>query len=96
MNVRPFVRVLEEWCALWGERERKEVWRHADAGFTSGGEHTTLSAASLCRWDIRRGIGGRQDYTARIPIGVAEKQYVVHLWTLCQKVFGGPMHPHWV
>jgi len=42
-------------------------------------EQTIRSAASLCRWEIRRVTGGRQDSTARIPVGVAEKQFVVHL-----------------
>jgi len=37
--------------------------------------------------------GGRQDCTARIQVGVAEKQLVVHLWTLCQKVFRRAMAP---
>lgn len=45
----PLVRALEGSRALWGEREGKEGWRHAVAGFTLGGEHTILSAASLCR-----------------------------------------------
>jgi len=63
------------------------VWRRAVAGFNCGGEQTTRSAASLCRWEIRRATVGRQDSTTRIPVGVAEKQFVVHLWTLCQKVF---------
>jgi len=31
-------------------------------------------------------MGGRQDSTESIPVGVAEKQFVVHLWTLRQKV----------
>ena len=56
------------------------------AGFTLGGEQTILSAVSLCRWVIRREIGGRHDSTDRIPVGVAEKQFVVHLWTLRQNV----------
>jgi len=69
-----------------GRERGNEGWRGAVAGFTSGGEHTTLSAASLCRWEIRSGSGGRQDSTTRIRVGVAEKQFVVHLWTLCLKV----------
>jgi len=58
----------------------------AVAGFTLGGEQTTLSAASLCRWLIRRETGGRQDSTESIPVGVAEKQFMVHLWTFLQNV----------
>jgi len=69
------------------------VWRRAVAGFSSGGEQITRSAASLCRWEIRRATRGRQDSTAKIPVRVAEKQFVVHLWTLCQKVFRRAMAP---
>jgi len=89
----PLVRALGESCAEWAEREGKDVWRSAVARFNSGGEQTTRSAASLCRWEIRRATGGSQDSTARIPVGVAEKQFVVHLWTLCQKVFRRAMAP---
>jgi len=87
------VRALDESFARWAEREGKDVWRRAVAGFISGGEQTTRSAASPCRWEIRRATGGRQDSTARIPVGVAEKQFVVHLWTLCQKVFRRAIAP---
>ena len=31
-------------------------------------------------------MGGRHDSTESIPVGVAEKKFVVHLWTLCKKV----------
>jgi len=58
-----------------------------------GREQATLSPASRCRWEIRRGIGGKQDSTARIPMGVAQKQFVVHLWTLCQKVVSRAIDP---
>jgi len=50
------------------------------------GEQTTLSAPSLCQWVIRRETSGRPDSTESIPVGVAEKQSVVHLWTLRQNV----------
>jgi len=40
-----------------------------------------------------RGIGGKQDSTERIPVGVAEKLFVVHLWTLCQKVLRRAVAP---
>jgi len=36
---------------------------------------------------------GRQDSTAGIPVGVAEKQFVVHLLTFCQKVLRRAMAP---
>jgi len=67
--------------------EGKEACRRAFAGFTSGGEQITQRAMSLGFWEIRRGTGGRQDSTERIHVGVAEKQFVVHLGTLRQKVF---------
>jgi len=92
-DVRPLVKALEESPARYWDKEGKETWRRAIAGFTSGGEPTTLSAANIWRWEIRRGIGARQDSTERIPVGVAEKQFVVHLWTLCQKVFRRAMAP---
>jgi len=91
--MRRRVRALAESCARYEDREGKVAWRRAVAGFTSGGEHTTLSPASHCGWEMRRGTGGREDSTARIPVGVAEKQFVVHLWTLCQKVSRRAMAP---
>ena len=76
----------EELGAWYPESEGKDGWRWAIAGFTLGGEQTTLSAANLCRWATRRETGGRHDSTESIPVGVAEKQFVVHLWTLGQNV----------
>jgi len=63
---------LEELGARWPESEGKEGRRRAVAGFTLEGEQTTLSAASLCGWVIRREIGGRQDSSESIPVGVGE------------------------
>jgi len=76
----------EESGAQCTETEVKEGKRRAVAGFTLGGEQTTLSATSLCRWVIRRETGGRHDSTESIPVGVTEKQFVVYLWTLRQNV----------
>jgi len=76
----------EESGARCTESEGNEGWRRAVAGFKLGGEPTTLSAASLCRWAIMSVTGGRQDSTKSIPVGVAEKQFVVHLWTFCPNV----------
>ena len=45
-----------------------------------------LRAARVCLCDTRRGIGGRHDSMASMPIGVDEKQFAAHLCTLCQKV----------
>jgi len=54
----PLVRTLGESCVRWAERKGKEGCRRAVAGFTSGGEHITLRAGSLCGWEIGRGMGG--------------------------------------
>jgi len=81
------VRAIEESQARYAEREGKEGLRRPVAGFKSGGEYVILSAASLCLCVTRSGIRGRQDSTERIPVGIAAKQFVVYLWTLCQKVF---------
>jgi len=93
MDERPLIRALEASCAQWEEKEGKDAWRRAVTGIISGTEQTTRSAASRCCWEIRRATRGRQDSTARIPVGVAEKQFVVHLWTLCQNVFRHAMAP---
>ena len=65
--------------ARWVERVGKDGWSGAVADLMPGGERTTLRAANLSRWETRRGTGARQDSTDRIPRGVAEKQFVVHL-----------------
>jgi len=92
-DLRPLVRALKASCARSAEREGKYGCRHAVARFTLGGEHTTLRAPTLCHWEISRGTGGRRDSTERILVRVAEKQFVVHLCTLCQKVFRRAMAP---
>ena len=83
---RPLVMAREQSGARCAESEGNEGWSRAVAGFTLGGEQTTLSPANLCRCLIRRETGGRQDSTDSIPVGVAEKQFVVQLWTLRQNV----------
>jgi len=85
---------LEPSAARDEETEGKEACRRAVAGLTLGGEQTVLRAASLCLCETRRGIGGRQDSTARMPMGVDEKQLVAHLCTLCQKVLSLVNEPH--
>ena len=77
---------LESSGARYEEREGKEGCRCAVAGLTLGGEQTVLRATSPYLCDTRRGIGGRQDSMARMQMGVDEKQLVVHLCTLCQKL----------
>ena len=53
---------------------------------TGGG--SKRSGAPLAFADGRSGeTGGRQDSTESILVGVGEKHFVVHPWTLCQKVF---------
>ena len=32
-------------------------------------------------------MGGRQAWRDRMEVGVERKLFVVHLWTLCQKLF---------
>ena len=65
------------------------VWREAGslaaAGLISGGEHITLRLARRRLYARRRSSGGRQASTARMSTGVHAKQFVDHLWTLCQK-----------
>ena len=84
--MRALVRALEESGAWCPDSNGKEGWMRAVAGFPLGGEPMTLSAASLCQSVIRREISGRHDSTESIPVGMAEKQFMAHLWTLCQKV----------
>ena len=82
----PRVKALYEWGARWAESEGEVSWSRAVAGLTLSGEQTTLSAAGLWGSETRRGIGGSQDSSESIPVGVAEKQFVVHLGTFRQKV----------
>lgn len=78
--------------AQYDRREAKEGCCHAIAGVTLRGEQTVQRAAGLCRCDTRRGIGGQQDSIARMLVGV-EKQFVVHLCTLCQRVLSLVIEP---
>ena len=77
---------LEPSGARYEEREGKVGCRCSVSGLTPGGEQTVLRAARLCLSDTRRGMWGRQDSMARMPMGVDEKQLVAHLCTMCQKV----------
>ena len=82
-----FLRERTLWSGAW--RLSEGVWREAgslaDAGFISGGEHITLRLARRRLYVRRRSRGGRQASMARMSIGVHAKQFVDHLWTLCQK-----------
>jgi len=80
---RPLVWALEPSGARYVEREWKERCRRAVAGFTPGGEQTVPRVARFCLCDTRRGIGGRQDSMARMPMGVEQKLLVAHRCTLC-------------
>jgi len=84
---RPFVRCLDESGALKGEREGKESGSLAEAGFAYGGAKATLRAASRFRYLQYETIGGRQASQARMAVGVEKKLFIVHLWTLRQKLF---------
>jgi len=55
------------------------------AGLITQGEPSTLRQARQYLYTRRRLSGGRQASTARMSVGVQEKQFVVDLWTLCQK-----------
>src|ERR1700743_1401110 len=68
------------------ERLGTDLCSRAATGLISGGEETALRAAARCRCSIKRESGGRQDSMARIGMGVDEKQFVTHLWTLLQKM----------
>jgi len=78
-DLRPLVRALDESGTRCPEMEGRERWRRAVGGFTLGGEHTTLSAASLCLWVIRSRTGGRLDSTASMPMGGTEKQFLAYI-----------------
>jgi len=51
----------------------------------SAGEHSTRTLVSRLLLAKSRSSVGRQAAIARIPVGVQAKQFVHHLWTLCQK-----------
>ena len=84
---RPLVRCLDESWALNDEREGKDGGSLAAAGFVYGGAQATLRAASRLRYLQYDTIGGRQASWDRIEVGVEKKLFVIHLWTLCQKLF---------
>ena len=84
---------LELSGARYDDREGKEGCRHSVAGLTPGGEQTVRRAAILCRWDTRRGMGGRQDSIVKMLTGVDGKQLVAHLCTMCQKVLSVKREP---
>jgi len=84
---RPFVRCLDESWALNDEREGKDGGSLAAAGFAYRGAQATLRAASRLRYLQYETIGGRQASRDRMEVGVEKRLFVVHLWTLCQKLF---------
>jgi len=81
------VRCLDESWALKEERQGNDGGSLAAAGFAYGGAQATLRAASRLRYLQSETIGGRQPSRARMEVGVEKKLFVVHLWTLCQKLF---------
>ena len=72
------MRTLEMSGAGRDDREGKEKCKGPVARLSMGGEQTVRRAPSLCHWETRRRMGGRQDSIARIPIGVDEEQLVAH------------------
>ena len=81
------MRCLDESWALKEEREGPDGGSLAAAGFAYGGAQATLRAASRLRYLQYETIGGRQASRDRMEVGVEKKLFVVHLWTLCQKLF---------
>jgi len=84
---RPSVRCLDESWALNDEREGEEGGSLAAAEFAYGGAQAPLRAASRLRYLQYETIGGRPASQDRMEVGVEKKFFVVHLWTLCQKLF---------
>ena len=74
------------WGDLKDDLLETALCRRAAAGLISRGEELSLRAGMGCRCSFSSGRGGRQDPTPRIGIRGAEKQFVVHHWTLFQKV----------
>jgi len=72
--------------ALKEDREGKDCGSRAEAGLAYGGEQATLRAARRLLYLPWETIGWRQASRARMEMGVEKKLFVVHLWTLCQKL----------
>ena len=81
----PRERIL--WSGVWRCRDGvcRQAGSLAAAGFIAEGEHITRRQASRYLYARRSSIGGRQASTARMLVGVQEKQFVNHLGTRCQK-----------
>jgi len=63
---------------MW-ESGRGRVGVRGSAGNSESGEASSVSAVG--------DNGGRQASRDRMEVGVEKKLFVVHLWTLCQKLF---------
>jgi len=59
----------------------------AEAGLLVGGAQAILRAASRHLYLQYETMGGRLASLDSIDVGVEQKLFVVHLWTLCQKLF---------
>ena len=81
------MRCLDESWALKEEREGKDCGSLADAGLVYGGAQGTLRAARRLLYLQYDMTGGRQASPERIEVDVEKKLFVVHLCTLCQKLF---------
>ena len=86
MEESPTVRCLDESWALNEEREGKDCGSLADAGLAYGGAQATLRAARHLLYLQYEMTGGRQASRKSMEVGVEEKLFVVHRWTLCQKL----------
>jgi len=89
----PLVRAVEEsgaWCV---DTEGKQVRGRIVMGLALGMEQTVPRAASLCFWETRRVMGGRQDTNGRMTMGVEQNELVAHLCTLCQNVLSRDREP---
>jgi len=80
------MRCLDESWPLKEEREGKDSGSLTEAGLVFGGTQATLRAARRLLYLQYDMIGGRQAWRDRIEVVVEKKLFVVHLWTLCQKL----------
>jgi len=65
----------------------KDCGTLAQAGLAYGGAQATLRAARRLLYLQYEMIGGRQASRESMDVGVEKKLFVVHRWTMCQKLF---------
>jgi len=81
------VRCQEASWARKEEREGKDCGDMAVAGLVLGGAQATVRAARRLLYQQYETRVGRQASRDWMEVGVEKKLFVVHLWTLCQKLF---------